>query len=82
MVAVLLAPISLIVTPTPLRRLLAGLERAASSARPPDPFVAGLDRWRGCSSPPEPVEFRLPGPAAFSASVKARTLTRMGLPVR
>jgi hypothetical protein len=73
-VAMLLAPISMIVTLGPLRRLLARFERGPLSP----PLAAGGDP----SSPPEPVDSTSQGTAAFNASVKTATflsLTLIGL---
>lgn len=72
---------SLIVTPSPLRRLLASFERGQRHRRPPDPLSPPFGRWPGSSSPLHPVDSGSLGTAAFHAPVKARTLTPIGLPV-
>jgi hypothetical protein len=72
---------SLIVTPSPLRRLLASFERGQRHRRPPDPLSPPFGRWPGSSSPPHPVDSGSLGTAAFHAPVKACTLTPIGLPV-
>jgi hypothetical protein len=65
---------SLIVTPSPLRRLLARFERGQRHRRPTGSIVAALGPWRGSSSATKPVGSASLRTAAFNAPVKARDI--------